>query len=137
MSPKDAETVVVRSTESALRTGTVRVSSATEVSGRSGRTASTRGSPMTTGPVDRSRTWFQIPETRSRTAGIQSHPEAARYVGELRFIWPAPASTQDSPAGPLSPGLPGTGIGVIFTASAFWPFSAIHSVTSWAERANG
>jgi hypothetical protein len=108
---------------SALRAGTTIVSSALEVSGRPGRLVSTRGSPMTAWPVERSRTWFQMPAARSRTAGIQSQPDAARYVGELRFIWPAPASTPDSPAGPLSPGLPGTGMGVIFTASAWVPWA--------------
>ncbi|SCE21716.1 hypothetical protein GA0115240_14447 [Streptomyces sp. DvalAA-14] len=134
--PKEAATVICRSAVSALRTGTTIVTSALLVSGRSGRTVSTRGSPMTAWPVERSRTWFQMPATRSRTAGIQSQPEAARYVGELRFMMLAPASTKDRPSGPLSPGLPGVGIGVIRTASACSP-AASSAVTSWAERANG
>ncbi|MGW0288338.1 hypothetical protein ACWDXT_35450, partial [Streptomyces sp. NPDC003236] len=54
------------------------LASAVPVSGRWGSVVSTRGSPMTACPVERSRTWFQMPETRSRTAGIQSQPEAAR-----------------------------------------------------------
>ncbi len=75
---KAAVTVVRWSAESALRTGTTTVTSATDRSGRPGSTVSTRGSPRTRCPVARSRTWFQMPAARSRTAGIQSQPEAAR-----------------------------------------------------------
>ncbi len=76
--PNAAVTVTRLSPESALRTGTTTVSSAVPVSGRSGSSVSTRGSPMTAAPVERSRTWFQMPAARSRTAGIQSQPEEAR-----------------------------------------------------------
>ncbi len=50
-------------------------------------------------------------------------------MGELRFIMLAPASTNARPAGPLSVGLPGNGIGVIFTASA-WRSDVSNWVTS-------
>src|SRR5262249_40924287 len=74
-SAKAAVTVTARVAVAALRTGTTIVTSARLVSGRSGRTVSTRGSPSTAGPVERSRTWSQMPATRSRTAGIQSQPD--------------------------------------------------------------
>ena len=74
-SSKAAATVTAWVLALALRTGTTMVTSARLVSGRRGRDVSTRGSPSTAGPVERSRTWFQMPATRSRTAGIQSQPE--------------------------------------------------------------
>jgi hypothetical protein len=77
-SSNEAEIVTRLSDVSALRTGTTIVTSAVPVSGRPGSLVSTRGSPMTAWPVERSRTWFQIPAARSRTAGIQSQPETAR-----------------------------------------------------------
>ncbi|HEY0804959.1 MAG TPA: hypothetical protein VGD84_07845 [Pseudonocardiaceae bacterium] len=54
------------------------VTSALLVSGSFGRTVSTRASPSTAAPVDRSRTWFQMPDARSRTAAIQSQPDTGR-----------------------------------------------------------
>ena len=73
-----ARTVTVVALVAALRTGTRMVTSAVSVPGRSGSVVCTCGSPMTTAPVLRRRTWSQRPVTRSRTAGIQSHPDTAR-----------------------------------------------------------
>jgi hypothetical protein len=59
-------------------TGTRMLTSAMLVSGSFGSFVATCGSRITAAPVDRSRTWFQMPEARSRTAGIQSQPAIDR-----------------------------------------------------------
>lgn len=130
-----AATVTVRAVAAALRTGTTSVTSATDVSGRFGSRVSTRGSPSTASPVERSRTWFQMPAPRSRTPGIQSQPLIEMYPG--RSCCSALEFNVETPSGPLSPGLPGCGIGSIRTASACASFPRNAVVTSKAARATG
>jgi hypothetical protein len=133
---KAAVTVTVRDAAAALRTGTVMLLSAVPVPvlGRSGRVVCTCVSPMSTSPVGRSRTWFQMPVPRSRTAGIQSQPEAHAYVGASSSS--SNELTQETPFC-LSPGLPG-GMSVMRAAMTLMPSAGRSTlVTSKAARANG
>ena len=88
-----------------------------------GRSVVTSGFFTSTGPEAERKTFCQMPESRSRMAGIQSQPSVHRNVGPSMALIP--------PFGPIparavcSCGTPGFGCGVISTATtAVFPGSA-------------
>ena len=93
-SPKDAIRVPPAGAFEEFSSGTVMATSARLVSGK-GRLVTTCASPIFTALLAVSVTGCQIPVSRSRTAGIQSHPSVATNVGPSRHIIP-----------PFSPGPP-------------------------------
>ncbi len=113
--------------------GTLISTSALLVSG-SGSVVTTCTSPIFTMPVAVSTTGCQMPVSRSRIAGIQSHPSVAMNVGPSSTI--APPFSPGPPRIDCSCGIPGCGGGDTRTSSTFVCPGFSTSVTSKMPRMN-